>query len=92
MIKVKVLSDSLDALIRYELIVQKPIKVLSDNFNIIGHDFLESSIIGNNKQIDHDYITHFKTINHLWKGHVTKGIDYYKGCLWVILDECLYLG
>lgn len=92
MIEMKLLGKCFNPLISNKLIMQKPIKILSLNFNIIGHNFFKSLVISNDKQVNHNNVTHFKSVYHLWESHVTKCVYDYESCLRVVFYVCFDLG
>ena len=72
---IELFGDNIDALVGDERVVNKPVKVIRSNFNVITHDFPKPFIVGNDKQVYHYHITQLQPVNHLRNVHVTKGIQ-----------------
>ena len=72
---IKLPSNNVDSLIGDVLVMNEPVEIIRSNFDIIGHNFFKSFIIGEDEKIDHDDVTHFQAVYHLREGHVAESIE-----------------
>ena len=92
MVNIKFPSNNVDSLIGNILIMNKPVEIIRSNLDVVRHNFLKSFIIGEYEKIDHNYITHFQSVDHLGEGHVAESIEDDKSRFRIGLDVCFYLG
>ena len=91
MVDVKLPSNNVDSLVGDVLVMSKPFEIIRSDLDIVGHYLFESFIIGEDKKVDHDYVTHFQSVDHLGEGHITESIEDDKSRFGIGLDVCFYL-
>ena len=73
------------------VVVNKPVEALGCGCHIIGHNFAEAFVVGDNEEVDHDDIAELQPVDEIGHAHFAEGIEHDDGGAWVGIDEVLDL-
>ena len=80
----ELLRDQVGSLCGDEVVMQEPVKVIAGDFDVVGHDLSEPSVVGDHVEVDHDDVAHLELVDHLGHIHVTEGVEDDEGRLRVV--------
>lgn len=71
----KILGETVHSVVGNIMVVHKPIEALSAGCDIIGHDFPEPLIVGDDKEVDHDDVAEFELVDDVGHAHLAEGVE-----------------
>jgi hypothetical protein len=88
LVQVELFGDNFNTFVGNIVVMYKPIKAIGIGGDVVGHDLFETFIIGNDKEVDHDDVAKFESVDHIGDGHIAEGVQQDKRCFGVIFDVC----